>query len=959
MFDGNVDYTLTLGSEQGTLFNFAYIIDVSGSVAGTPLEEAQNAFMSLTESLIDSDAADNSLFVVVPFSDDASLLGPLSPTDTISTVQGLTAGGATNFNAALSEAAQFFSVLATPGASNIVYFLSDGNPTAGGSDFSANAAALQALADVRAFGIGEVDIDNLNIVDSGDAEFLTDPSDLDDAFVAATVDSSTVERIDVRLGGMVIDTITPDQLTETTLGLEFEGTIEGLEVTRTAENEIDFDLVFNNGTPTATLSYTITTGQEQVIEQTNNGTEEVIIFSVNQSDFTAESVTNESISREINGNDLDNVITIEDGANTVFGNDGNDSFILSGGLNLINGGDGTDTVVINTTQAEAGEISQTGNITSIGAENTLIDVEFIEFDDVRLAVETLTVTPILSLAELGISVPEGNTDADGNADSTAATFTINLSSVTTEDVVIDFLTRSTAATADTDFVDTEGQLIIGAGESSGEIVVDVLGDTEVEGDEVVFLDLTVVSGATFANNALTEIAGVNILDDDSAVTLSITAEDPTVVEGNPDTASTGLVLTLDRFGGLSETDTIEVQIVAAGSNPAQASDFIDGFSTTEVTFAPGESSQTIEIPIATDAEIEEDETFGISLTSTSGSATVPTDATVFTILDDDDVTDTPTPVISDTSDQDDNDTLVLDQGGTFTFTITENQNDVDFSQQLVVLSDTIQLPIISTLGNASGLPGTFSTADLTVDATLATAGSFQFGTLAPNSNTITPLALNDVTADGFNLSGSGLEIAVTIPEVVDAPPLITRTTIDGEDTLGVELTDGINNFSDAEITIDATLHREAAFDNTIGFYLVDAANEGAVIDPLTGQAIAGSATSNRLEHLQAVIDNSLLNSTAPTDNQALDINETISISNLGTDVQLLLVPYIIADGDISDLSSNFDELYTTFLGTNVDGVDHIRLLSNDALGFEDIAGGGDNDFDDIVVQLNAVDVTVV
>lgn len=621
MFDGDVNYTLTIGSEQGILFNFAYIIDTSGSMSGTPLAETKAAYQALTQSLIDDGIAGNSEFAVVPFNSSASLNAPLDAAGAISTINGLSAGGGTNFGPALTQAQNFFTSPArNNNATNIAYFLSDG------FGFGANTN-LQSVAEVRAFGIGNADLSSLNIIDSDNAVLLANPADLVTEFNAATVDRDTIERIDVKLAGKVVDTITPDQLIEDTLGLKFEGTIDGLEVTREAENEITFDVVFNNGNPTASLDYKITTGQEQLKDKTDDGTKEVIIFSVNQADFT--DAENQSINKEIIGNDLDNTIEVQSGENTIFGNGGNDRFILSGGINLVDGGEGIDTVEIDKTQGEAGGVSKTGNIVNIGTDNTLLNVEFIEFSDVRLAVDTLSVSPILSLANKAILIDEGDSG------STVATFSINLSSVTTEDVVINFATRSNDANAGVDFTETTGQLTISAGESSGEIAVEVLGDTDIEGDEAVFLDLNVVSGGTFANGAMTEIAGVNILDNDSRITLPFTGL-PVVSEGNPGENSNELILTLERFGGLNGSDTIEVEIVSAGDNPAQASDFVDGFFTRQVTFAPGEDTKTIDIAITGDQKIEDDETFGVRLKSVSGSALVPTEDILFTILDEDD-----------------------------------------------------------------------------------------------------------------------------------------------------------------------------------------------------------------------------------------------------------------------------------------------------------------------------------
>ena len=41
-----------------------------------------------------------------------------------------------------------------------------------------------------------------------------------------------------------------------------------------------------------------------------------------------------------------------------------------------------------------------------------------------------------------------------------------------------------------------------------------MGDTEIEGDEEIDLDLTVTSGGTFANRAVAETVGVTVLDND-------------------------------------------------------------------------------------------------------------------------------------------------------------------------------------------------------------------------------------------------------------------------------------------------------------------------------------------------------------------------------------------------------------------------------------------------------------
>ena len=371
----------------------------------------------------------------------------------------------------------------------------------------------------------------------------------------------------------------------------------------------------------------ITTGQEEVTQQTADGQREVITFSVNQSNFV-NSQQSSAIEREIVGNSLNNTIEVQGRQNTIFGNEGSDRFILLGGDNLIDGGQGIDTAVINATQAEVGGITKNGDIVNIGSNNTLLNVEFVEFSDVRLALDDLSITPTLSLTNQNVDVREEDTGA------ISAVFTIDLSTPTTNDVVINYASRSNEATSGVDFVETTGQLTIAAGASSAEITLEILGDSDVEGDETVLMDFEIVSGATFVDGATTTTESVEILDNDSSVVVSTIGGNSTVIEGNSDTAST-LNLNLSRYGSLVDSDTVQIELIPTGDNPAEASDFVNGLTPIEVTFAPDEDNKLVELAIATDSQIEADETFGVRITNVTGSALVPDEDLVFTILNDD------------------------------------------------------------------------------------------------------------------------------------------------------------------------------------------------------------------------------------------------------------------------------------------------------------------------------------
>ncbi|MBV6622964.1 MAG: VWA domain-containing protein [Rivularia sp. (in: Bacteria)] len=163
-------------------YNFAYLIDVSDSVGEDTLKDAKDAYIQSIQSLIDRGIADVSEFAVIPFGSDASLHGALDATEAISKIKSLSGkNGFTNFNAALEKANQFYSQVPS-GGQNIVYFLSDGYSTIGGS-FKESADALHKVADVRAYGVGAAQIQDLRIIDSNEPVIVNKASQLASRFV--------------------------------------------------------------------------------------------------------------------------------------------------------------------------------------------------------------------------------------------------------------------------------------------------------------------------------------------------------------------------------------------------------------------------------------------------------------------------------------------------------------------------------------------------------------------------------------------------------------------------------------------------------------------------------------------------------------------------------------------------------------------------------------------------------
>jgi hypothetical protein len=150
------------------------------------------------------------------------------------------------------------------------------------------------------------------------------------------------------------------------------------------------------------------------------------------------------------------------------------------------------------------------------------------------------------------------------------------------------------------------------------------------------------------------------------------------------------------------------------------------------------------------------------------------------------------------------------------------------------------------------------------------------------------------------------------------------------------------------VKADFSVYREAGFNNEVYFYKVDSA------DGLIGGLNPNSA--NQADYLQAAINNVLKDANTGQAVKFAANNQEIQTGSAVIAPGSIFAPMIIIDGSLSELTdtnpNNNPTVYFPFLGSNRDRVDHIRLLGNNTWGFEDLAGGGDGDFNDVIVKMN-------
>ena len=240
-----------------------------------------------------------------------------------------------------------------------------------------------------------------------------------------------------------------------------------------------------------------------------------------------------------------------------------------------------------------------------------------------------TVTIVNDDDQLSVSASDADLAEGENGTSTVFTFTVSRSGFTDKATSIDWSVVGSgpqAASAD-DFVGgllPSGTLEFAAGETSADISITVQGDFLREADE----GFAVVLGTPpQGTEVATGTAEGTIRNDDTGLVMAATTTD--LAEG--DTGSSTHVFTVTRTGVTTGTTSVNWTV----SGDVDAADFGGELPSGSLTFNPGETSQTIELTVTGDTDIESSESFTVSLADASGNAEIETASAVGTILADD------------------------------------------------------------------------------------------------------------------------------------------------------------------------------------------------------------------------------------------------------------------------------------------------------------------------------------
>lgn len=265
-----------------------------------------------------------------------------------------------------------------------------------------------------------------------------------------------------------------------------------------------------------------------------------------------------------------------------------------------------------------------------GQTSATINVVTID-DSVIEATEMLTVS--LSSPTIGATIAAGSATgtildndlafAIGNAtvgEGGSLVFTVTRQGGTASPGSVNFATANGSAAAGSDYTAMSGTLNFAAGQTSATITVATIDDLVIEPTETMAVNL---SGATGGASISAPTGTGTISDNDSAFVMSGAA----ALEGGT------LSFTVTRQG--STAAVASVNFVTSNGSALAGADYAASSGT--VSFAPGQTTATINVATVDDSVLEAAEAMTVNLSGATGGATIASATGTGTISDNDSV----------------------------------------------------------------------------------------------------------------------------------------------------------------------------------------------------------------------------------------------------------------------------------------------------------------------------------
>ena len=198
--------------------------------------------------------------------------------------------------------------------------------------------------------------------------------------------------------------------------------------------------------------------------------------------------------------------------------------------------------------------------------------------------------------------------------------TLRLSGASENNVTVDWSTQNGTATASSDYQNSSGTATFAANAVTTTIAVPILSDNLSEANETFNILLANPTNAIIGDNS----SIVTITDDD---TLSLSIADASTADETQ--ALQSIIVTLSN----ASTTTVTVAYATADNTATAGADYL--LTSGTLTFNPGITQQTINVPILADTDQEGTETFTVNLSNATGGASISDGQASVTITDDD------------------------------------------------------------------------------------------------------------------------------------------------------------------------------------------------------------------------------------------------------------------------------------------------------------------------------------
>ncbi|MDM8527234.1 Calx-beta domain-containing protein [Anaerolineales bacterium HSG24] len=203
-----------------------------------------------------------------------------------------------------------------------------------------------------------------------------------------------------------------------------------------------------------------------------------------------------------------------------------------------------------------------------------------------------------------------------------APLTVTLNNGATYPIMVDYSTSDDSATVGSDYTSSAGTLTFAPAQTVQTFTVPIIDDSDTETIESFEV---VLSNSVSATIGLPDTAKVTILDNDTP-TVQFSSASYSIIE---DGGMATITVTLDIPASIVTT----IAYSTTDNSAIAGTDYNN--TTGSLTFAPGQTVQTISVPIIDNLNIESDQTFFVNLGNPSGMLMgTPVSATV-TIVDED------------------------------------------------------------------------------------------------------------------------------------------------------------------------------------------------------------------------------------------------------------------------------------------------------------------------------------